>query len=225
MSLGETYPHYSLTPGVLHLNGVLTDHLGVLRLEGTGSYPTAGLHLNQSLYISTAYFYLYNGEAPNYFYVLDGNSWTFSCWFNLAAPTSGNGYYRDILTSGARSGTPGYDIALYSTMGNKIFNNIEITSYFSATQTLFFYYSPTFSFNVWYNLILSRTGTSVTAYINGNSLGTQTGIYGSAVIANPYRVGQNYDLYGYLDEIIFYTNAKSAQWVKRYYANCTGKLM
>lgn len=89
--------------------------------------------------------------------------------------------------------------------------------------------SDTLSENVWYHLVGQRNGSNLEIYINGISSGS-TSISGTMTQANTdFVIGglshtYSESLYGYMDEIMVFNRALSAQEIRYLYEKDLGRL-
>ena len=98
--------------------------------------------------------------------ILD-TGFTYEVWARTG--TSSNGSL--LLETGQPGETPWNDVQI-----GFVSNKINVGLYDPADFTPGYITGPTFSINTWYNIVMTYDGTTLTEYINGVSVGSNTGI-------------------------------------------------
>jgi hypothetical protein len=92
-------------------------------------------------------------------------------------------------------------------------------------------YSYSFSVNTWYHVIWTRSGTNNTVYVNGNSIGSQTGSDGIPLLSNATNTmigretyaGGYFNLNGRIAIAKIYNSALTANEVKQHFQAVRGR--
>ena len=144
---------------------------------------------------------------------LSGN-FTISLWFRGAETSS----WRWLLSSYIAAGAG----ILITTSGNAV--RVSMGGWFldKVTAQPWLLSSAT----DWYNLIITRTGTTIDCYVNGGHYGTagtsSSNVTGPVEISRVHD-GTNYNYFvGDIDEVIMETVAWTAQQVRNYFKNARG---
>lgn len=133
-------------------------------------------------------------SAPNnaVFNFGSGN-FTIELWFNQSVAARA-----DVVTKVASAGYAPFVLVL----GNTLYPQFYMSEAGSGWQVSLFS-STTFTLGTWNHLAVVRNGTTITMYLNGVSVATQTGYSGSPMVnTDPVLVGgDTYSLNGYLSNV------------------------
>jgi hypothetical protein len=149
-----------------------------------------------------------NGDAllpvasPNL--ALGTGNFTVELWVNIVSSTS---TYNELL-DWRKSGNSNGIALIYTSSALQVFNAITGTYIITA---------PTASLNTWYHVAIVRSGSTITFYINGTSVGTAT--LSSDLTSDQVNIGRYFggsDYYnGYIDDL------RITKGVARYVGNFT----
>ena len=214
--IGESYPQAGLVGG-WHLNGSSTDFSGnnnhgtdtaITYSQANGKFGQGAGFNGTSSVVSLAATNLPSTSTAR----------TISVWANFTAQPAANGAMY-MVNWGAVSNNNLSAFIYADTGGTKY---LALAGY--ANDGVVNY---TLSNSVWYHLAVTYSGTTVTIYVNGKSIGTatvsafNTSTTGAA-LGRPYWDTSAY-FSGKLDEILIFNRALSAQEIRRMYAVGTGK--
>ena len=104
---------------------------------------------------------------------LSGQTFTIEAWIYLTSytPVYGSNYWVNILNTYAGS-TSGYEVDVTGTASS--YTALQFISKTSGTATNTVSKAFTFSLSTWYHIAITTSGTTMTMYVNGTSIGTAT---------------------------------------------------
>lgn len=176
-------------------------------------------------------------------YVSDGASYSYSSGNTHSGDFDGNDYA--VGTVGALSGNSAFSASLWFRYQGTIgATHIPISGGSDTTNKWYlwlknattFQYGNVSSFpewtassmsdSLWYHVALVHDGTSVTLYLNGSSLGTNTGVtsanqtwIGTNFNIGRYGAGASYYWNGWIDEVSVFNRALTGTEVTNIYSN------
>ena len=156
---------------------------------GAGQSIPTGLSSGGGNYINPSY--TINSYFSNFF---DGNdylSFPVSANYDLPADFTIEAW---VHATGAR--TTSDAIASRWVSGNRIwlltYDNVNKWS-FAVNNSSLITYNSTIAYNTWYHIAVTRSGTTVTMWLNGVSVGTATSSYNFTSATQPLFIGRNGD--------------------------------